>query len=78
LGGYHGVDALSTRIIIDYEKRDDPILMSAGSLVAEHFVAKGFVKGAIRNCPAGCTSKTGSSFSRRLPEEMVAGRRWQQ
>lgn len=58
-----GVDALLTRIIVDYAKRDDQMLMSAGSLVAEHLVARGYVKDAIRNCPPGCTAGTGSSFA---------------
>ncbi len=58
-----GVDALLTGIVVDYAKRDDQMLMSAGTLVAEHLVAKGYVKGAIKSCPVGCTVGTGSSFA---------------
>jgi hypothetical protein len=58
-----GVDPLLANIIIDYAKGDDQMLMSAGSLVAEHLVRKGYAKGKIRNCPASCIAKTGSSFN---------------
>ncbi len=58
-----GVDPLLTQIIVDYAKGDDQMLMSAGSIVAEHLVARGYVKGAIRGCPTGCTAGTGSSFA---------------
>jgi hypothetical protein len=58
-----GVDPLLTQIIVDYAKGDDQMLKSAGSLVAEHLVAKGYVKGATRVCPGGCTVATGSSFA---------------
>ena len=57
------MDPLLTQIIVDYAKGDGQMLMSAGSLVAEHLVAEGYVKGAIRGCPAGCTVATDSSFA---------------
>lgn len=58
-----GVDHLLTKIIVDYAAKDDQILRSAGSLVAEHMFAQGFTKGPIKPCPSGCTVETGSTFT---------------
>lgn len=61
-----GVDGLLTKIIIDYATRDDQILMSAGSLVAESMAALRYVKGPLRPCE-GCTVRSGSMFTPPAP-----------
>lgn len=58
-----GVDALLTAIIIDYRDKDDQILRSAGSLVAEAMRVIGYVQGSVRSCPEGCTIGTATAFA---------------
>jgi hypothetical protein len=58
-----GIDALLTGIIVDYAGKDDQILKSAGSLVAECMRAMGYIQGSPRPCPSGCSVGTGTMFT---------------
>lgn len=58
-----GVDALLTEIIVDYARKDDQILKSAGSLVAEYMRAMGYKQGSVKVCPSGCTVGTATMFT---------------
>ncbi len=66
-----GVDGLLAKIIIDYAARDDQMLRSAGSLVAESMAALGYTKGPMRPCP-DCTVASGTMFT--PPPSNLGGR----
>ena len=54
-----GVDKLLRHIIVNYAD-DDQSIKCAGSLIAEIMRGKGYTKGPLRPCPAGCNAKRGT------------------
>ena len=56
-----GVDDILTSLIIGYA--EDQALMSAGSIVAEYMRHAGYTQGQRKDCPAGCTAKSGATFT---------------